>query len=53
MTYNFDRVHILIVEETQEMLDLLKSVLRAFGVRKFYSAKDIDIRNNIFTPKKP
>ena len=53
MSYDFSKTNILIVEETEEMLDLLMSVLRVFGVRNFFSAKDIDIYNNIFTPQKP
>ncbi|MBI1302008.1 MAG: response regulator [Alphaproteobacteria bacterium] len=40
MTYNFNSVKILLVEDNRQMLDLLKAVLQSFGVGEIITALD-------------
>ena len=40
MAYQFDNVSILIVEDNQPMLDLLKSILNTFGIKDIHTSKN-------------
>lgn len=40
MPYDFSDVSVLIVEDNQPMVDLLKSLLETYGFTKIYTAKD-------------
>lgn len=40
MTYSFEDVRILVVEDNQPMLEILKSLLATFGVGEIYGARD-------------
>lgn len=40
MAYDFNKISVLIIESTQPMFELTKSVLKAFGVNQIYHAFD-------------
>ena len=42
MPYSFDDVRILVVEDNQPMLEIIKSLLSTFGVGEIYGARDGD-----------
>lgn len=40
MAYQFDKIRILVIDDSKPMLDLIKSLLRTFGVSDVYTARD-------------
>lgn len=42
MPYNLDNVSILVVEDMQPMLELTKSILKIFGFKNVYGARDAE-----------
>ena len=53
MAYNFSDVSILIVEDNQPMVDLLKSLLETYGFENVISAKDGDEGFDAFCKASP
>ncbi len=53
MAYDFSQVSVLIVEDNQPMVDLLASLLEAYGVSKIYSARDGDEGFEVFKKELP
>lgn len=53
MAYDFSDVSVLIVEDNQPMVDLLKSLLEAYGITKVYTAKDGDEGFELFKKELP
>lgn len=53
MTYKFDQVKILVVEDILPILGLTKSVLNVFGFKNLVSAKDGEEAFRVFCEEKP
>ncbi|MBX2834493.1 MAG: response regulator [Micavibrio sp.] len=53
MNYQFDKVSVLVVEDNQPMLELMKSILTTFGITEIYSAKNGDEGFKAFCTHKP
>ena len=53
MAYDFSDVSVLIVEDNQPMVDLLKSLLEAYGITDVHSAKDGDAGFELFKKELP
>lgn len=53
MAYDFSQVTVLIVEDNQPMVDLLRSLLEAYGITKIHSAKDGDEGYDLFKQEMP
>lgn len=53
MAYDFSQVSVLIVEDNQPMVDLLKSLLEAYGITRIYTAQDGDEGFAIFKKELP
>jgi len=53
MAYNFSNVSVLIVEDNQPMVDLLKSLLQAYGIEKIFTAYDGGEGFDIFRREAP
>lgn len=53
MTYKFDKVRILVVEDNTPMLEICKSLLLAFGVGDVLSAKNGDFGFQVFCKENP
>lgn len=53
MAYNFSKVSILVVEDNQPMVDLLKSLLETFGIKRIMTAKDGEEGFKIFQRESP
>jgi two-component system chemotaxis response regulator CheY len=53
MAYDFSQVTVLIVEDNQPMVDLLKSLLEVYGITKIHTAKDGDEGFEIFKREIP
>lgn len=53
MAYDFSDVSILIVEDNQPMVDLLRSLLETYGFQKIFSAKDGEEGFKIFCKEAP
>ena len=53
MSYHFDTISVLIVEDNQPMLDLVKSLLSTFGVGNIYAAKNGDDGFRLFCQQNP
>lgn len=53
MPYQFDQISILVVEDNQPMLELVKSLVQTFGVRQVYTAQNGEKAFRVFCEKKP
>lgn len=53
MAFKFERLRILIVEDTAPMRKLVTSVLETLGVRMIYTAIDGDLGFQVFCTEKP
>ncbi len=53
MSYNFEKVSILIVEDNQPMLELSKSLMSTFGLQKILTARNGEIGFKIFCAENP
>lgn len=48
MSYNLEELKILVVEDNQPMLELVKSILETFGVGQVYTAKEGEMGFKVF-----
>lgn len=53
MSYKLEVVKVLVVEDNQPMLELVKSILETFGVGQIYTAKDGEIGFKVFCRENP
>ncbi len=53
MTYQFDRLRVLVVEDNLPMLEICKTLLMTFGVGEVFTAKNGDEGFNIFCKENP
>lgn len=53
MSYNFDRVRILVIEDNQPMLEICKTLLLTFGVGEVLTAKNGEEGFKIFCRENP
>ncbi|MCB1592722.1 MAG: response regulator [Alphaproteobacteria bacterium] len=53
MTYKFETLKVLVVEDNQPMLDLTKSILQTFGIGIIYTATDGEQAFSIFCKSNP
>ena len=53
MAYDFSTVSVLIVEDNQPMVTLLKTLLNTFGIEKIFTAKDGDEGFDVFKKESP
>lgn len=53
MAYEFENVSVLIVEDNQPMMDLLKSLLHTFGFKIIFTARDGEEGFNLFCRESP
>jgi two-component system chemotaxis response regulator CheY len=53
MAYEFENVSVLVVEDNQPMLDLVKSLLQTFGVKNILSARDGEAGFEIYRKQNP
>jgi two-component system chemotaxis response regulator CheY len=53
MSYNFDRIRILVIEDNQPMLEICKTLLLTFGVGEVLTAKNGDEGFRVFCRENP
>ena len=53
MSYSFEKVTVLLVEDNQPMLDLAKSLLETFGIGRVFTARDGEEGFRIFCRENP
>lgn len=53
MTYQFDRLRVLVVEDNLPMLEICKTLLMTFGIGEVFTAKNGDEGFNIFCKENP
>jgi DNA-binding response OmpR family regulator len=53
MSYDFENIAVLIVEDNQPMLDLTRSLIETFGVKNIYTAKNGDAGFRLFCDYNP
>lgn len=53
MSYDFEKVSVLIAEDNQPMLDLTKSLMATFGVKKILSASNGDMAFKMYCAESP
>ncbi len=53
MTYQFDRLRVLVVEDNLPMLEICKTLLMTFGIGEVFTAKNGDEGFNIFCRESP
>jgi two-component system, chemotaxis family, chemotaxis protein CheY len=53
MSYNFDRIRILVIEDNQPMLEICKTLLLTFGVGEVLTARDGEEGFRIFCRENP
>lgn len=53
MSYQFEKVKILVVEDNQPMLELAKTLLNTFGVNDIYTARDGDEGFDVYCKENP
>lgn len=53
MAYEFENVSILIAEDNQPMLELVKSLVQTFGIKRVFTARDGEQAFRIFRQEQP
>lgn len=53
MSYQFENIKVLIVEDNQPMLELAKSILKTFGIEHVHTAKDGEAGFKIYRQEVP